>query len=188
MTTHRRPTGTQLAPIARTGMQVNPAAGAVLALVQAVNPLGVIAEAYARTLAYRLESRRIDVELRCMHELARLNHARIDNSYRLAMAKLCHQRQLIDRTFALVEQELGDLRIEREGLRRIAYLFSLKALGDGISSVDRKHLLDAVTETNAIIRECGAQSIIVLAMLVRGTTGHKRATKALPAGRKQGRR
>jgi hypothetical protein len=82
-------------------------------VAKAFNPLGFVAEAYARTLAYRLETKRLDAEMQRVKAQAGVIHDALDKTYKLKMEELSQRRLEIDRFYDTVQGELKLLHIER---------------------------------------------------------------------------
>lgn len=84
-----------------------------VSVLKAFNPLGAAAQAYARTLAYRIESKRLALEAERVQEQARAFNNIVDKTYELKMEQLRHRRIALERTFDLAEQQLDKLHLER---------------------------------------------------------------------------
>ncbi len=85
---------TQLSNISTSLLPASEATGMV-GLLQKLNPVGGLFDAYNRTLEYRAESKRIEAELERMREQAKLAHAYLNNTLKEHIAALeCRQAEL----------------------------------------------------------------------------------------------
>lgn len=87
--------------------------GKWVSILKAFNPFGAIAEAYAQTLAYRIETKRLEVELARIEKQADIAHDVIDKSFKLKMEELIHRRIALVGFYETVNAELQRLHIER---------------------------------------------------------------------------
>ena len=71
----------------------NSTGGKWIPILKAFNPLGAIAESYAKTLAYKIETKRLEVELTRIEEQADIAHHVIDNSFKLKMEELTQKNR-----------------------------------------------------------------------------------------------
>jgi hypothetical protein len=85
----------------------------LVSFVNAVNPLGFVQDAYAKAIAYRIEVKRLDIELHRINKQAELQESFIDKSFQLEMEKLKQRRVIIEQHYATVQQELRQKHIER---------------------------------------------------------------------------
>ena len=129
-----------------------------VSVVKAFNPLGPMAEAYARTLAYRLESKRLALEAKRVEEQAKTINNAIDKTYKLKMEELRHRRIALERTFDLAEQQLSQLHIERMQVLKMAQMASSKAMESGISLEERRMFKDMATELTQQLPNFGDQA------------------------------
>ncbi len=121
------------------------------------NPLGSLSEAYSRTLAYRLETKRLDAELAQMRHQADLAHDRIDKTFREHMGKLLEKRAVIDCYVDTLQKELGERRIERLELLSMARDATAHMLSPGISLEERQLCREFVTVLTAQLSALGNQ-------------------------------
>ena len=104
-----------------------------VSVAKAFNPFGPAVEAYAKTLAYRLESKRLALEAQRIEAQARTINNVIDKTYELKMEELRHRRIALERTFDLAEQGLEQLHIERMEVLKMAQLAQRKMMEDGLA-------------------------------------------------------
>ena len=127
-------------------------------LLQKFNPLGAVAEAYGRTLAYRLESKRIDAELERARAQSAVIHNAIDKSFQINMENLIQRRLAIIRFFDTVQGELGQHHLERMTVLRMAEQATQHMLSTGLSIEERRNCKEFVMELTAQIPIFGERS------------------------------
>lgn len=120
-------------------------------LLQKFNPLGAVAEAYGRTLVYRLESKRIDAELERARAQAAVIHNAIDKSFQTTMESLTQRRLAINRFFDTVQGELGQHHLERMTILKMAEQTTQHMLSQGLSIEERRNCKELVMELTAQI-------------------------------------
>jgi len=112
--------------------------GKWLPVLKAFNPLGAIAEAYAKTLAYKIEAKRLDIEIKRINAQAAIAHHAIDRSFRLKMEKLSHRRIALLGFYQTVNAELERLHIERVKVLEMAQFAQQKAFEPGLKMKQRR--------------------------------------------------
>ena len=110
-----------------------------VSVLKAFNPFGPLAEAYAKTLAYRIESKRLALEAERVREQARTINNAIDKTFQLKMEELQHRRIALERTFGLAEQQLKQLHIERMKVLEMVQAAHSRAL-DRDATMEERHL------------------------------------------------
>ena len=128
-----------------------PAEKGWVTLLQKFNPLGAAAEAYGRTLTYRLECKRIDAELQRVKSQANVVHDAIDKTFKLNMEALTQRRLAINRYFDTVQGELGQHHIERMAVLEMAKITTEHMLSPGLSIEERKNCKELAMELTAQI-------------------------------------
>lgn len=113
-------------------------------ILQKFNPLGAIAEAYGRTLIYRLESKRIDAEIIRVNTQAQIIHTAIDNAYKLQMEHLSQRKLSLNRQFDTVQGELKLKHLERMTLLKMAEETMRHMLSPGLPIEERQNCKDMV--------------------------------------------
>ena len=124
-------------------------------VVKAFNPLGAIAEGYARTLAYRIECKRLESEVKRVETQADLVHDALDKTYNLKMEELKQRRIELDRFYDTVQGVLSQLHIERMTVLDMAKMATEKALANGTASEDRALFKEMATTIIATIPNFG---------------------------------
>lgn len=136
-------------------------------VAKAFNPLGFVAEAYARTLAYRLETKRLDAEIQRVKTQAGVIHDALDKTYRLKMEELSQRRLEIDRFYDTVQGELKLLHIERMQVLKMAERASEMAFSNNISSEHKLIYKDMATELISQLSAFGGKANESLDVLVK---------------------
>jgi hypothetical protein len=120
-----------------------------ISVFKAINPLGHVAEAYAKTLAYRIETKRLEGEFKRVELQAEAAHHLVDKAFQLKMEDLQQRRLALDRFFDTVQQHLSHLHIERMEVLKMAERCTTKALEAGVPIAERtlfKELAMGATE------------------------------------------
>ncbi|MDD2725261.1 MAG: hypothetical protein PHH59_14730 [Methylovulum sp.] len=119
-------------------------------VLKAFNPLGSIVDLYARTLAYRIETKRLDAELQRMEAQAALAHDAIDKTFKLKMAELANRRVELIGFYQTVNAQLDRLHIERTEVLKMAQVAQQQSFAPGITLEERQMLKDMTME---LVRE-----------------------------------
>ena len=120
-------------------------------ILQKFNPLGAIAEAYGKTLAYRLECRRIDAEIERVRTQSVVVLDSIDKTFNLNMEQLVQRRLAINRFFDTVQGELGQHHLERMTVLKMAEKTTEHMLSPGLSIEERQNCREMATALTAQI-------------------------------------
>jgi hypothetical protein len=114
--------------------------------VATFSPLGVVAEAYANTLMYRIESKRLRIELERVNAEYKLRDSAIDKTFRMKMEELDQRRLMLNRYFDTVQQQLRQLHIERVQVLKMVDTAMKKTLEPGLPLDERRLYKEMVTE------------------------------------------
>jgi hypothetical protein len=107
-------------------------------VLKGFNPLGSIVDMYARTLAYKIETKRLDAELKRMEAQAAIAHYVIDKTFQLKMAELANRRMELIGLYQTVNAELGRLHIERTEVLKMAQIAQQQAFAQGLTLEERQ--------------------------------------------------
>jgi hypothetical protein len=99
-----------------------------LPVLKNLNPFGAIADAYVKTLTYKLETKRLDMELERIKAQAGIAHHAIDQTLSLKIAELAERRMALMSFYQTVNAELEHLHIERKMVLDMAKAAHEKAL------------------------------------------------------------
>lgn len=91
-----------------------------IAVFQKFNPLGAIADAYAQTLAYKIETKRLEVEQNRINKQAEITHNVLDKTFKLKMEELEQRKLALIGFYETVNRELERLHIERKKVEEMA--------------------------------------------------------------------
>lgn len=91
-----------------------------ISILKAFNPLGTAAQLYGDTLAYRVECKRIDAELKRVQSQFDVVSSAIDKEFQLNMEALTQRRLALNRYFDTVQGELQQHHIERMTVLKMA--------------------------------------------------------------------
>lgn len=94
--------------------------GKFLGFAQATNLIGAIAESYNRTLDYRTDIKRLEMEELRIEEQARLAHDAIDKNFKLQMAHLSNRRGEAMACYEAVHRELSSIHDQRQTVMKMA--------------------------------------------------------------------
>lgn len=136
-------------------------------VLKAFNPLGAAAEAYARTLAYRLEVKRLDSEMERVRIQAGVINNAVDKVYQLKMEELLQRRLELDRFYDTVQGQLKLLHIERMQVLEMAKEASRMALAAGVNIEERRLFKEMALECTAQLANFGGKANESLEVLVK---------------------
>lgn len=151
-------------------------------VAKAFNPLGFVAEAYARTLAYRLETKRLDAEIQRVKTQAGVIHDALDKTFRLKMEELSQRRLEIDRFYDTVQGELKLLHIERMQVLKMAERASEMALSNNTPSEHKLIYKDMATVFISQLSAFGGKANESLDVLVKSLPVISMPDRLLPSG------
>lgn len=141
--------------------------GKWITILKAFNPFGAIAESYAKTLAYKIETKRLDIELTRIKEQANIAHNVIDKSYKLKMEELLQRRISLIGLYETVNAELQRLHIERVKVLEMAQLAQQKTFEPGLSLEERQLFKEMSVEMTRELPNFGDKSNESLQKLVQ---------------------
>lgn len=129
--------------------------GKFLGFAQATNLIGAIAESYNRTLDYRTDIKRLEMEELRIEEQARLTHDAIDKNFKQQMAHLANRRVEVMAYYETLYRELSSIHDQRQVMMEMAQEAHKLALQSEIPSEEKQiHLemaklyLGKLTELN----------------------------------------
>lgn len=138
-----------------------------ISILKAFNPLGAIADAYAQTLAYKIETKRLNIELARINKQADIAHDVIDKTFRLKMEELEHRRIALIGFYKTVNAELQRLHIERVKVLEMAQLAQQKAFEVGLTLEERQMFKEMSIEMTRELPHFGEKSNDSLQKLVQ---------------------
>ena len=136
-------------------------------MLAAFTPLGAIAEAYAKTLAYRLESKRLDAEVKRVKEQAAVIHKLIDKTHDTKMEELKQRRLGLEKIYQTVQMELKHKHLERMTFLKMIETASAQLYRPGLSMEERMLAKDMVGILSAQLVAFGEKANQSLDVLVR---------------------
>lgn len=138
-----------------------------VSVLKAFNPIGAAAQMYGETLAYRVECKRIDAELKRVIRQAEVVGDAIDKGFKLNIEALTQRRLALNRYFDTVQDELQQHHIERMTVLRMAERANEHLISSpGLSAEERKNCKELVLELTAQIPLLGDRANTSLQTLV----------------------
>lgn len=107
-------------------------------VLKAFNTLGSIVDIYAGTLAYKIETKRLDAEIKRMEAQAAIAHDAIDKTFQLKMAELANRRMELIGFYQTVNAQLDRLHIERTEVLKMAQIAQQQTFVQGITLEERQ--------------------------------------------------
>ena len=144
----------------------NSTGGKWIPILKAFNPLGAVAESYAKTLAYKIETKRLEVELTRIEKQANIAHHVIDNSFKLKMEELTHRRIALIGTYEEVNAELQSLHIGRVKVLEMAQFAQQKSFEKGLPIEERQIYKEMAIEMIRELPRFGDQADASLQKLI----------------------
>lgn len=135
-------------------------------ILKSFNPFGAIGEAYVKTLAYKIETKRLEVELTRIERQANVIRDMIDKTFKLKMEELEHRRIALVGFYQTVNTELQRYHIEREKVLEMAQLAQQKSFENSLSIEERQMYNEMTIELTKQVRFFGDQASKTLQELV----------------------
>ena len=132
--------------------------GKWIPILKSFNPFGPMAEAYAKTLAYNIEKKRLEVELTRIERQADIIEDVIDSSFKLKMEELTHRRMALVGFYETVNAELQRLHIERGAVLEMAQLAQKKSFEEDLPIEERKMYKEMAVEITKELPRFGEKS------------------------------
>ena len=136
-------------------------------ILKAFNPFGPIADIYAKTLAYKIESKRLDIEIQRINQQAGIAHDIIDKTFKLKKEELLHRRIALVEFYQTVNAELERLHIERVKVLEMAQLAQQKAFENGLTIEERQMFKEMAIEMTRQLPNFGSRANESLQKLVQ---------------------
>lgn len=141
--------------------------GKWISIFKAFNPLGHLADVYAQTLAYKIECKRLDVELIRIEKQAEIANNLIDKTYRLKLEELQQRRIALVGFFNTVDRQLERLHLERMKAQEMRDMVAKKVLEPGLDIEERRLFKEMTVEMNAHLVALGNNANESLKTLVQ---------------------
>jgi len=136
--------------------------GVVASVAQALNPLFHLGQAYSRTLEYRLEVRRLEVEQQRLEAESQRIGSAIEKAYLLKCEELAQRRAALDRHFTSMERELEGLRLDREVVRTHLDAAYTAALAPGLALEERRGFVEIADLLQRDLSRCAKRQRLML--------------------------
>lgn len=136
-------------------------------VLKAFNPLGSIADMYARTLAYKIETKRLNAELQRMEAQAALAHDVIDKTFQLKMAELANRSVELMGLYQTFTHQLQELSIARTEVLKMAQIAQQQTFAQGITLEERQMHKDMTMELVRELPKFADQANCLLQQLVQ---------------------
>jgi hypothetical protein len=136
-------------------------------VLKTFNPLGSIVDMYAKTLTYRIETKRLDAELQRMKAQAALAHDVIDKTFQLKMAELDNRRIELIGFYQTFNAELDRLHIERTEVLKMAQIAQQQAFAQGLTLEERQMYKEMAMELVKELPKFANQACLSLQQLVQ---------------------
>jgi hypothetical protein len=139
--------------------------GSWITVIKAFNPLGHLQESYAKTLAYKIETKRLHTELERIKEQAKLANNVVNNNFKLKMEELQQRRINLMGYYTTVNNELQRLHIERTQVLEMAQLAQKQAFDPKISFEEKNMFKDMAIEMTRELPRLVSESNVSLKTL-----------------------
>lgn len=150
-----------------------------LPIIKNLNPMSAISEAYAKTLAYRIEVKRLDAEITRINKQAEIALTAIDKTYQIKMEELSHRRIAIEGFFKTVQNELHNKHLERVEILKMAQNAQSAAFDPQYTLEEKKMYSEMLMQLTAQIPLLGQNASVELANLVQALPKVEIASKLL---------
>ena len=159
--------------------KMNKTAGKWTPILKTVSSLGPIAEIYAKTLAYKIETKRLEVELTRIEREANVMHDGIDKMFKLEIGQLELKRLELVGRYQTANGELQRHHITRERVLEMAQLYQQKSFESGLSIEEIRAHSEMAIELIKQVRLFGDQASKTLQELVNPLPPAKISPKLL---------
>ena len=137
-----------------------------VSVLKAFNPLGAAVDTYSKTLAYRLECKRLSIELRRVKEQAGILNSAIEKNHIQQMESLQQRRIALDRFYDTVQGQLAALHVERSMVLEIGKIAAERMLAPEVPLEEKKLFKEFASETMASLPAFGKNANESLATIV----------------------
>lgn len=117
-----------------------------ISFFNSINILGPIAETYGKTLAYKIEVKRLEAEQERVKAQATVIHSAIDGTFQLKMEELKNRRMELQALYITLNKELEQVHIQRQMVLQMAQEAQKAALSPNISIEDRRNYKEMAVE------------------------------------------
>lgn len=136
-------------------------------IFKTLNVLGTASEAYAKTLAYKIETKRLNNELERVKLEAQIAEKAIDSVFKLKMEQLSQRREHLLSFYATVNNQLNHLHIERLAVLDMLKTVVQKTVEPGIEIEERKLYKEMAIEMSAQIPNFGEKASNTLEVIAK---------------------
>lgn len=136
-------------------------------IIKTVSSLGPIAEIYAKTLEYKIETKRLEVELTRIEREANVMHDDIDKEFKLKIAQLELRRIDLVGFYQNKVEESQRHHIGREIALEMAQLYQQKSFESGLSIEKIREYNERAIELIKQVRLFGDQTSKTIQELVK---------------------
>lgn len=127
-------------------------------IFKTLNVLGTASEAYAKTLAYKIETKRLNNELERVKLEGKIAIKAIDDVFRLKMEQLKQRRENLIGFYATVNNQLNHLHIERMAVLSMLQDVVKKTTEANVPFEERKLFKEMAIEMSAQIPNFGEKA------------------------------
>lgn len=136
-------------------------------IFKTLNVLGTVSEAYAKTLAYKIETKRLNNELERVKLEARIAEKAIDDVFRLKMEQLRQRREHLMSFYETVNNQLNHLHIERMAVLEMLKTVVKKTTEPDIVLEERKLYKEMAIELSSQIPNFGEKASNTLTIIAQ---------------------
>lgn len=135
-------------------------------IFKSINVLGTISEAYAKTLVYRVEVKRLEAEQERVEAQAKIIHDGIDKTFRLKIEELKTRRMELEAFYITLNKELEQTHIERMVILEMAQNAQKQSSMPNISFEERQLFKDFSLECIRDLSNLGDKSTVRLQTVI----------------------
>lgn len=136
-------------------------------IFKTLNVLGTVSEAYAKTLAYKIETKRLNNELERVKLEAGIAVKAIDSVFKLKMEQLKQRREHLLSFYITVNNQLNHLHIERMTVLDLLKLVVEKTVAPNIDIEERKLYKEMAIEISSQIPNFGEKASNTLEVIAK---------------------
>jgi len=109
-------------------------------MLQSLNVVGTIGEMYANSIAYKVETKRLENEIVKIKEDTKVRHYAIDKAFELKIEELNVRREALYNAFNGISKELKSISVDKKKMWKIIEKVNTQVLDRSLPFEERQYL------------------------------------------------
>jgi hypothetical protein len=144
----------------------------------AISVLDSVSKSYAQIMAYKTETKKLEVEITKINRQAEMAKNVIDKQFFYEMQKLKDKQSSILIGLKLAHQELGGLRIRKQDIQNMREAYHQQILNPNVSFKEKKMYGNLIIQLGKELKSLSKDSYLTFSKMVESTQ-HKAESLAL---------